>query len=89
MTGVTIAVCATQPRLADLVTALAEADPTLRVLHDQERAVLVLAARGTPRDHRRGASSGPGAGRGQPTARPDDAAGGRTRMVGPLPLRGW
>lgn len=43
MTGVTIAVCATQPHLADLGTALAEADPTLRVLHDQERAVLVLA----------------------------------------------
>lgn len=42
MTGLTIAVCAAQPRLADLVTALAEADPTLRVLQDEDRAVLVL-----------------------------------------------
>jgi hypothetical protein len=48
MTGLAIAVCATQPRLPQLVAALAEADPTLQVLHDQERAVLVLAREAHP-----------------------------------------
>ncbi len=42
MTASTIAICASQPHVADVVGALADADSSLRVLHEQARPLLVL-----------------------------------------------
>lgn len=42
MTASTIAICADQPHLADVVSALAHVDPSLRVLHDESNPLLVL-----------------------------------------------
>lgn len=46
--GRTIAVCRSQPRLPDVIAALAAADPQLRVLHDEQRGLVVLQRQGIP-----------------------------------------